>query len=271
MAVTRIIPVISLTATLDYLYDEKAPSHRTYLIERDREGAPSAYADLIGQNLALTNLSQEPRHQIETPAQWIIVAFDQGANLSSCERQGFTERLRHSLQHAERWAWHVHRINGAADLNLILPTVVADPYPRLLRFAGNSLWARTKADVDTGIRSINATRRAQGIEELPPQPGDVALRLTQDLAVAAREAKSPISLSTLRALLDTAGYSDWLVDDDELIHRRKRQRIRLPSLFKDVRMMMSASSKLLIPGPHLPNHENVETPRRPSAPQEIPL
>lgn len=230
----------SVVRSLDYIYDEelKRASHEGYQILPDKEKEALIFADAIEWALAVLNREADPAHKIKLRASWVIARVPDNSFLSEAERDILRVHLIKALGcDSHRWAWHLNRLNGSADFNLVFPAVTLhDHLPRLRRWVGQSMWCRAKSASDDAFESINTKRSSTGREPIPSIAAVQQQRaderggsLERILSRSAEKTGLPISIKTLPVLLDYAGVNrtDWSIDEDELRWRREKHRMKM--------------------------------------------
>lgn len=261
----------SVSNVLRYIYDENCESHKEYRIERD-DGGP--HDDFVaGIEEAVTRLNQEarPSNQIMTRAHWLIVRFPDGSDLNALERGIVHRSLVDGLgAGSPRWAWHSNRLNLGSDLNVVLPAVKPGLLPSLRRWISRSIWATAKTAMDRAVIALNGERRAAGRPPIPEmdriQRAAVRLEdgrtLVEAMATEARDMKVRVSAATLLTLLLAVGLksTDWSVEEDTIIFRRgrKRVRLRLDDLVAETAIVAVSIDRTSLAGsPHSPINEDI--------------
>jgi hypothetical protein len=222
---------------LDYLCDRpKRPSHKDYTIETDSSIAPHAFVERLARGLREFNAEAAPSNQVRIPARWLIVRFPDETWLNKGAATRVKDVLVKGLCEDSFWAWHLNIRTGAADLNLVIPSVVGDNPPVLKRWLARSLWCEAKDLVDEVCRSLNVGRKFNGQPPICVIPDYQRERREQRggsiealLGRVSREKKIPLSIATLPQLLVFAGWNPtfWEIEDQYLLLRRGKKRLRL--------------------------------------------
>ena len=200
-------------------------SHQEYLVTASHSRGAAAFAGTIGAAVESVNRTAKQGASTTTLAHWLIARFPDQTWLTVREQQVYGERMIAGLSpDLNRWAWHVNRLTGAADFNLVIPRVILEPIPRLRRWLGQSLRTTAMRLGDLTLEELNDARKNEG--KLPiggihsAQNGESA-KLVSAVADAAVQAGCNLSLSTLPALLQRAGFTEreWRVRDHLLVFR----------------------------------------------------
>ncbi|HVS52598.1 MAG TPA: hypothetical protein VHD62_09600 [Opitutaceae bacterium] len=116
--------------------------------------------------------------------------------------------------------WHIDRIAGACDLNVVVPNLGLVEMPHLNRLPGVHVPNALQARVDAAIDVINAGRREAGKFPLPSPAARAQARMQQrhgttverEAAKQALEQHLAATPENLPALLDFPGIVDWSVN-----------------------------------------------------------
>lgn len=207
---------------IQYLGDGAHPAHRFYYILNYRtldDAALETFAARISNLTDSYNRTVEPRHQIRTLGTAYYISFPKGSWLRPSERRKFSSMIREFAcwDRLGVEAWHVNDLTGAADYNLVLPTIALDGVPVPRRTRTENIMAALRRKCDQILAEINELRAQGGI----PQIGNVEERqltnparfpIERELAAVAKaRGQVKVAIQHLPALLEAIGMS-WEID-----------------------------------------------------------
>jgi len=222
----------------DYLLDAGHRNHREYQIHAPATAETgAAMAARITRSLEVLNAERSVSNQVDVHGWLAIVRFPDGSDLSAQERDHFEEAMLTGFdlpKQAPR-AWHVNRLTKSADFNVIIGSVLDATVPLLRRWAHSSLRARLIHLSDAVTNKFNEIRASLGRALIVTIASVQRRKATEHrgnslemlLALSSIETQTPISRTSLPALLQRAGYqpTDWDCDEEYL-------RIRLGRILK---------------------------------------
>lgn len=152
---------------LKYLPDANHLKHRNHKITGFRTLTGLAIDEFSHRLRATTdayNATVEPRFRIRTVATTFFVSFAPGTWLSGPEKVAIAQEIGEAIAW-DRFGvecWHENIITGAADYNLVVPTVAIDGVPVLRRVRSENLMGAARRAADRAVAILNAARAASG-------------------------------------------------------------------------------------------------------------
>lgn len=213
----------------DYLLNAGHRNHREYNIHAPAAAETgAAMAARITHGLEVLNRERSAANKIRVHGWLAIIRFPDGTDLSAKERDHFEQAMLTGFDLPKQVprAWHVNRLTKAADFNVVIGSIRDAAVPLLRRWVHSSLRARLIHVADAVTNTLNEIRASLG-RALIATIASVQRRTATEhrgaslellLAQSSIETRTPISRSSLPALLTHAGYqaTDWDFDEDYL-------------------------------------------------------
>ncbi|PAW79090.1 MAG: hypothetical protein B9S32_03805 [Verrucomicrobia bacterium Tous-C9LFEB] len=218
MPYTKIIPIRSVSAfrkLVNYLSNPDHPNHYDYDIEPLRCLSANLNVEEFLQKTLTAIRKIQPRQggrRIKNIAYLHIIRTPCGTKLTPKERKYFIRNYVESeaIDANVLVTWHINRVIGCEDLNVIVPAVIDFEFPvlRRNRYINPIVEARETSDWITNM--INAERRKHGkelIQTMPQRQLELAAeRWGSSLDRELSQWPEPIGLSNIKEVIKKLGY-----------------------------------------------------------------
>lgn len=223
---------------LHYFGDTAHPNHLGYTIgdvEVPEGETSESFVANISHALETYNFTARSGYDIRHHATWWIIGFAPGSHLTKTELSWYeaTSCTVLAPDGISAKVWHLQTKSGAADLNVMPPSIIRDPVLHPRRSRDENTYLRLRNAIDKVTAELNAQRHAKGLNTIPHVPQRRTSELVARTAFAANQFNLQPTPQNLPRLFGALGIleNEWWVDaHNRLFFKQRRRKKKLKSI-----------------------------------------